>query len=286
MADFYTLSHGQRDYRTIVETVRRDGEHRSPRGQLTHDAGNVTLFFEDADLNMLPTRVGRKLNPGIAAVETLQLIGGVSDAEVTLRVAPQFALYAEPGSGKFWGAYGRRIGTQLHDVVGKLHADPDTRQALITLWEPYYDNQPGKRDYPCTIALGFTIYRHRRLDMNVTMRSNDVWLGLPYDLFQFNQLQHTVATLLSLEVGEYAHTAWSLHLYDSDYEAAETQLHELAQSDWQPRGLGLKDVETTRQVARSILHGHTLATSELLNHPDLDARAVNWYVDALARSAA
>lgn len=284
MADLYTLSHGQRDYKTVVDAVRHNSEHRSPRGRLTHDAGNVTLFFEDADLNMLPTRVGRKLNTGIAAVEALQLIGGVSDAEVTIRVAPQFLQFTEP-NGQFWGAYGRRSRGQLAEVVRKLQADPDSRQALISLWDPWLDNIPSKRDYPCTVALGFTVHRRRRLDLNVTMRSNDVWLGLPYDLYQFNQVQHTVATLLGLEVGEYVHNAWSLHLYDSDYEAAETQLHELAQSDYQPRGLGLKDVETTRMVARSILHGHTLATSELLNHPDLDARAVNWYVDALARSA-
>lgn len=285
MADFFALSHGQRDYPEIVNTVRLYGEQCSPRGLLTHDIGTMMLSFQDADQNMLPTRIGRKLNRGIAAVEALQLIAGTSDVETTLRVAPQFAQFTEP-DGRFWGAYGTRIGTQLHDVVGKLHADLDTRQAVVTLWRPGMDNNPGKRDYPCTIALTFRAYRRRRLDLTVMMRSNDVWLGLPYDLFQFSQLQHTVATLLSLEVGEYTHIANSLHLYDSDYEAAETQLHELAQSDWQPRGLSLRDVETTRLVARSILHGHTRETFELLNHPDLDARAVNWYVDALASSAA
>lgn len=283
MANFYTLTSGQRDYKAIVDAVRHDGEPSSPRGIPTRDLGTTVLNFQDADSNMLPTRVGRRLNRGIAAVEALQLIGGVSDSETTVRVAPQFAQFLEP-SGKFWGAYGRRISAQLHDVVGKLHADLDTRQAVVTLWDPYYDNIPGKFDYPCTIALTFRVHRRRRLDLTVFMRSNDVWLGLPYDLFQFSQAQHTVATLLGLEVGEYTHIANSLHLYDSDYEAAETQLHELAQSDWQPRGLGLRDVETTRQVAKSILHGHTLATSELLNHPDLDPKAVNWYVDALAAS--
>lgn len=282
MADLYTLSHGQHDYPAIADAVRHNGERRSPRGRLTHDAGNVTLLFEDAELNMLPTRVGRRLNTGIAAVEALQLIGGVSDVRTTTRVAPQFEQFLEP-NGQFWGAYGRRIGDQLEQVVAKLRADLDTRQAVITLWQPGLDNFIGKRDYPCTVALGFTVYRRRRLDLNVTMRSNDVWLGLPYDLFQFNQLQHTVATLLGLEVGEYAHTAWSLHLYDSDWEAAESQLHELTESDWQPRGLGLRDVETTRLVAQALLAGETTETSELLADPSLDERAVSWYVDALKR---
>lgn len=285
MADLYTLSHGQRDYRAIVEAVRHDGEHRSPRGQLTHDLGNVTLFFEDADRNMLPTRVGRRLNRGIAAVEALQLIGGVSTPDLLVRVAPQFRQFAEP-SGQFWGAYGQRIGGQLEQVVRKLQADLDTRQAVLTLWDPRYDNTPGKRDYPCTVTLGFSVYRRRNLDLNVTMRSNDVWLGLPYDLFQFNQLQHTVATLLSLEVGEYNHTAWSLHLYDRDYAAAEIQLHELAQSDYQPSGLGLRDVATTQVVAWLLLNGETPETHELLRDPGLDARAVSWYADALAQSQA
>lgn len=134
-----------------------------------------------------------------------------------VREFPAFKRYAETDPVHFWGAYGNRIGTQLVNVVHKLITDPTTRQAVITLWNATHDNVPHKQDYPCTVALGFR-QRGTHLNMNVTMRSNDVWLGLPYDLFQFTQLQLSLCHVLDLTPGTYTHTAWSMHLYEENLD--------------------------------------------------------------------
>jgi len=75
------------------------------------------------------------------------------------------------------------------------------------------------RDIPCTIALHFML-RERKLDVKVMMRSNDMWLGTPYDFTQFAILQATVAQALGCEVGEYIHAADSLHIYERDLARA------------------------------------------------------------------
>lgn len=55
--------------------------------------------------------------------------------------------------------------------------------------------------------------------MHVTMRSNDVFRGLPYDAWMFSNAQHAVAYALGVEVGAYYHTAFSLHAYiDKDLD--------------------------------------------------------------------
>ena len=178
----------------------------------------------------------------IAAVEAIQLVGAFNRPEWVVEKAPKLAPYREP-SGEFWGAYGLRIDDQVFELVNKLRTDPWTRQAVAVLWDHFMDNVPDKLDYPCTVALGFmireTVSRTRRLDMHVTMRSNDAWLGLPYDMFQFTQLQHTVARVLGVSPGTYTHTAWSLHLYERDLEASyEVTIPLEASSHFDPTGLG------------------------------------------------
>jgi thymidylate synthase len=71
------------------------------------------------------------------------------------------------------------------------------------------------------------------------MRSNDAWLGLPYDMFQFTQLFQTVCRVLGVPAGTYTHTAWSLHLYERDVN----HTYDLALTDddryrFDPSGIG------------------------------------------------
>jgi thymidylate synthase len=82
------------------------------------------------------------------------------------------------------------------------------------------DGVHAVRDIPCTLSLQFMWTEGERLGLRVSMRSNDVWLGLPYDLFQFTALQCAMADALGVEPGPYVHTVGSLHLYARDEEAS------------------------------------------------------------------
>ena len=102
---------------------------------------------------------------------------------------------------------------QLDAVVRKLKMDKDTRQACISIYdgkEMYkYDN-----DTPCTYAVQFTIVNNK-LDMCVTMRSNDLWYGFCIDQYCFSMLQQLVASRLDIPVGVYYHFAHNMHLYNN-----------------------------------------------------------------------
>ena len=102
---------------------------------------------------------------------------------------------------------------QLDYVVGLLRTESDTRQACISIydakeWECY------THDTPCTYAVQFTIV-HDKLDMCVTMRSNDLWYGFCNDQYCFSQLQKYVAEKLNIPVGVYYHFAHNMHLYNN-----------------------------------------------------------------------
>lgn len=106
---------------------------------------------------------------------------------------------------------------QWEFVKDILTKDPTSRQAIIHIKEPRDLREYPTKDVNCTIALQFLI-RDNQLHMITTMRSNDVWLGLPYDVFNFTCMQIRMAMELGLDIGVYYHNAGSLHLYKKDLE--------------------------------------------------------------------
>lgn len=203
-------------YTQIARTVLNQGEETSPRGRKTWELVAPTIVLKDPT-DALPVGINRKINLRIAAVEALQLIAGEAAPQLVLAASENFRRYQEE-DGSFHGNYGARMGLQLLPTAERLAQDPASRQAVITLWDPERDLwMKDKRDYPCTVGFQFLI-RDGALVMITTMRSNDVWLGLAYDVFQFTQLQIHLAAVLDVEVGAYVHRPGSLHIYEDDVE--------------------------------------------------------------------
>jgi thymidylate synthase len=117
------------------------------------------------------------------------------------------------------GAYGPRVKQAIPNAIAKLQRDSDSRQAVVTIYDAKIDLISTFNDIPCTIALHFLL-RHDQLDLHTYMRSNDINWGIAYDVFQFTQLQHTMARCMNVEAGRYTHHATSLHVYEKDLHAA------------------------------------------------------------------
>lgn len=220
MADL-VIDDMQAGYIELVETVMEHGEPVAPRGQLTHELTNFTFTLTNP-MRSLPQGIGRRFNTKIAAVEAAQLIAGTAHPDLMLRASPNFEQFRD--GTVFHGAYGPRLRPQIPRVIERLKADTSTRQAVATIWDPALDTYTeGLRDYPCTVALQWLI-RDGALDAHTHMRSNDVWLGVAYDVFQFTQLQITIAQVMGLELGAYHHHATSFHMYERDFDAT-AELH-------------------------------------------------------------
>jgi thymidylate synthase len=218
-ASVIEIQDGVNGYVDLVNYVLKHGEKASPRGMNTREIEDAVICIDDVH-HTLPVKVGRGTVPGIGAVEACQLLSGTSFPKTVIAIGPQFKNYTED-SGIFHGAYGLRTNGQYDAVIDKLKSDSDSRQAVVTIWNPEYDNQPNKRDYPCTVLHQFRI-RNNKLNMSVYMRSNDVWLGAAYDFFQFTQVQIALASVLGIEPGKYAHHVGSLHIYEQHYKSAES----------------------------------------------------------------
>jgi thymidylate synthase len=266
---------GREAYVHIVAAVRLGGAKRAPRGLPTYDLGHVTLLFH-SPYDALPLGVGRKLNAAIGAAEAIQLVAGSVRHDLLPRISPAFSNFVEP-TGKFHGAYGARVQNQVALALSKIEMDRDTRQAVVTLWNPSLDNLTGRRDYPCTIALNFCVVDDK-LELRTLMRSNDAWLGLPYDIFQFTQLQLTTARALGVPPGTYTHETWSLHLYAEHADLVDQLTLPRDPGPYQPVGFG---------ESGDPWHSCRLRAAQILHEEDLHAPAEltqseRWYRDQLA----
>lgn len=197
----------------------RMGRVVAPRGIKTREVAEpVSLELTDLDRNLV-TLKGRKLNYVFALAEVLWIWAGSNDLNYLTYYNKKMAEFSDDGI-TLYGAYGPRIRSQLENLKEKLMNDMSTRQGVITIWR---ENPPKTKDTPCTVMMHFMI-RDNRLNLTVYMRSNDIWLGFPYDLHTFTTIQKTLAAFLDVGYGHYHHVAGSLHMYDSDIEKATAAL--------------------------------------------------------------
>jgi thymidylate synthase len=123
-----------------------------------------------------------------------------------------------------YGGYGPRLfnqrgHNQIQNLIDLLKVRSTSRRAVIQLFNA--EDIAGNHDeIPCTTTLQF-LARDQRLDLIVTMRSNDAYIGLPHDVFCFTMLQEIIARTLDLDVGTYRHFVGSLHLYKRNWNSAQ-----------------------------------------------------------------
>ena len=214
--DMAYLTHSEAWF-TETNITRIHGRETAPRGMTTYERPWVQ-FSVDNPLTFPVKADGRKFADVIGVLEATALVGQFSVPELFTSRISKFAEFMD--DGVFHGAYAVRAHGALGDIVNLLDRDPHSRQAVISVFDSTRDLDRAKRDIPCTIAIQFLTHG-MTLEARTTMRSNDLWLGTPYDLIQFSVLQASVAQALGLEPGKYTHSVGSLHLYDRDLAKLE-----------------------------------------------------------------
>jgi len=201
-----------------VARVITEGNVVAPRGKWTKE-----LLQETVEVNMfypVLTVVERNLNYRFMAAEAFWILSGDNRVETIAPYNSRISEFSDDGE-TFFGAYGPRVLEQFDSALKKLLADRDTRQAGLTIWR---ENPPQTKDVPCTVAIFFSI-RESQLNVHVFMRSSDVWLGLPYDVFNFSMLGYLMCGSLhwhgvNVTPGRLFVTAASSHLYAENVNAA------------------------------------------------------------------
>ena len=194
-------------------------------GGVVGEITDAVFCIEDPTRSIVTSPI-RKMPMRYAVVELAWYPSCANKASDIGRFAKKWLEISDDGETNN-SAYGYRIFTkfgfdQWKHVKNMLQKDPNSRQAVIHIKDA--DNKPTK-DTPCTVYLQFFI-RNGKLNLSVHMRSNDIWMGVPYDMFSFCFLQMKMAMELGVEIGEYHHYAGSLHMYARDWETAKKNMGE------------------------------------------------------------
>ena len=170
-------------------------------------ARNINIFFLLAEAMWIVT--GRK------DVEFLKIFNGkmvdFSDNGVTFHAPYGWRL-------RHWGisSEGESMDPgldQVKEAVRLLSIDPETRQVVMSIWNPKFDLGVKSKDLPCNDMVMLKI-RDGKLVTTVQNRSNDLHWGLPTNIFQFSFLTEVISLCLGVELGVQTHNSQSLHIYE------------------------------------------------------------------------
>jgi thymidylate synthase len=203
----------------LFELLQGIGLKASPRGYKTRELINTSIVITNPR-DRIVTCLERKFDLGYAFGELAWYLSKRNDLN-TMAYYSKMMNYMSDDGKTLNSAYGYRIFgkhekigfNQFENVINLLKEDKDSRQAIIHLHTP---NNQKTKDEVCTLTLQF-IVRENKLHMIVNMRSNDLVLGFPYDVFSFTMFQEIMANELGLDLGDYCHNVGSLHYYCNNY---------------------------------------------------------------------
>ncbi len=110
---------------------------------------------------------------------------------------------------------------QLARIVEEIRRDPTSRRLIVNAWN--VGELESMRLPPCHLLYQFNV-QGERLHCAMTMRSCDVFLGLPFNIASYALLTMMVAQVTDLEPGELILSLGDTHLYRNHFEQARLQL--------------------------------------------------------------
>jgi len=193
-----------------ISRTSRNGAVREINGPVTtvYDRPQERVLFDDL----------RDANPFFHLFESLWILAGRDDVAFPAQFCERLKDYSDDGV-TFHGAYGYRLrktdGDQFAKVVALLRAEPDSRRAVIQIWDAAHDLGHDGKDVPCNTQL-FLKLRDGALQMTVSNRSNDIVWGLyGANVVQWSIVQEYLAAQLGVTMGPLTTVSDSFHIYES-----------------------------------------------------------------------
>lgn len=211
----------------VIKNIYEKGESVSPRNINIREICGYHLKLHDPR-NRIIYNEARQFSVSFAIGEFLWYLSGRNDLSTMLSYSKNYHKFSDDLE-TLNGAYGYRLFnsetsiSQFDRIASILSKDKDSRQAVMSIYSDF-DLDKKSKDIPCTCTIQYLI-RRGKLNCIVYMRSNDVFLGMPYDIFSFTMMQELMANKLGVDVGWYEHVVGSMHIYETNIK----QCHEILQ---------------------------------------------------------
>jgi len=190
------------------------------RNGITREAhGPVTTVYQKPWQRVL-FNSERDANPFFHLYEAIWMLAGSNDLRKLVHFNSGMAAFSDDNK-TLNGAYGYRWRhqfdvDQLSLVIDILKKDPDSRRAVLQMWDVIYDLDSSSKDVPCNTNIYFKI-RDEQLHMTVCNRSNDmIWGAYGANVVHMSVLQEYMAASLGVGMGKYYQISDSFHVYENE----------------------------------------------------------------------
>jgi len=115
---------------------------------------------------------------------------------------------------------------QLQEAIDTLKKDPESRRIIINAWNPADIQKMVVSGLPpCHMEYQFLGNKNTgKLDIIMTQRSADMFLGVPFNIASYALLGNMMAREVGMEPGEFIHNMNDAHIYLNHVDQVREQL--------------------------------------------------------------
>jgi len=214
-----TASNVNTAFSSGLHWLRVSGSKETSRvGDVLVSPTPVCTTYKNPDQRVLFSPL-RDANPFFHFMEGLWMLAGRQDLDFVKHFNKGMERYSDDGH-TLNGAYGWRWRNtfgydQLYEVVELLRREPNTRRAVLTMWDAYDDLMNGGEylDVPCNTHIYFDC-RGGKLNMTVCCRSNDaIWGAYGANAVHMSMMMEVVAAGVGAPMGDYRQISNNFHAY-------------------------------------------------------------------------
>ena len=111
---------------------------------------------------------------------------------------------------------------QLANLIKGLNEDPNGRRHILSAWNVSELDQMALP--PCHVMSQFYVNKNKELSCHMYQRSQDVFLGAPFNYASYALLTHMIAHVCGYGVGELIVSTGDTHIYQNHVDQVKEQL--------------------------------------------------------------
>lgn len=112
---------------------------------------------------------------------------------------------------------------QVDYLLHMLTKSPGSRRLVTTLWDPERLDEMAIE--PCVWSTQWIEF-DGKLNLTVNIRSNDICVGNPFNVFQYYVLQRMICQVTKIPIGTLTFNITNAHIYDRHIETVKEQIQQ------------------------------------------------------------
>jgi thymidylate synthase len=224
------MTNYEKEYSELLRDILRKPE--VPYKDNRTESRTMMSFGKSITANLaegFPVLSGRKMFPKTFFTELKWFTNGETNIQRFKDAGVKIWNKWADKNGDLGPVYGHQLrnfngNDQLLNVLTLLGTDPTSRRMVVNLWNP--SDLPDMALPPCYHTFTFSVVNDR-LNIDVTMRSCDVFVGLPYDMAMFSAMNHLMCEGFNLSPGKVRINMTDAHVYWDNVSSANAYMESI-----------------------------------------------------------